>query len=167
MLTQFSVSSTWSKMSDGSGTLWTFFFFIYSSIDSFTKGPNSNFEVKGLLWGMVACNPVAYSQADCGWGGWRPASWENYWCRFRRWIWCWCWCWWQKLREDMKGLRQKVWTWTNIYALFGNIWARRSVFLGSKTVFFFRQEVHFCMAYSAFYTELNLKITVTVTLTWK
>ena len=42
---------------------------------------------------------------------------------------------------------------------------KKECFLGSKTVFFFRQEVHFCMTYSAFYTELNLKITVTVTLT--
>ena len=40
-----------------------------------------------------------------------------------------------------------------IYALFGDLWAKKCSF-GPKTV----QEVHYYMVYSAYFTELNLKI---------
>ena len=43
-----------------------------------------------------------------------------------------------------------------IYALFGDLWAKKCLF-GSKTVFF-AKEVHYYMVYIAYFTELNSKI---------
>ena len=43
-----------------------------------------------------------------------------------------------------------------IYALFGDLWAKKVPF-GSKTVIF-RQEVHYYILYIAYFTELNLQI---------
>ena len=43
-----------------------------------------------------------------------------------------------------------------IYALFGDLWAKKCLF-GSKTVFL-GQEVHYCMVYDAYFTELILQI---------
>ena len=69
--------------------------------------------------------------------------------------------------EGAKSLRQKVWTCTkilssNIYYFvailrFLEIFGQRSVFFGSKTVFL-GQEVHCCVIYIVFYTELYLQI---------
>ena len=80
---------------------------------------------------------------------------------------------WQKLCKGMKGLRQKVWTWTKIlspnicyfvgilrfvaiYALL-EIFGQKMSFFGSKTVFL-GQEVHYYMVYIAYFTELILQI---------
>ena len=43
-----------------------------------------------------------------------------------------------------------------IYALFGDLWAKKNLF-GSKTVFL-GQEVHYYMVYIAYFTELILQI---------
>ena len=43
-----------------------------------------------------------------------------------------------------------------IYALFGDLWARKCLF-GSKTAFL-GQEVHYYMVYIAYFTELILQI---------
>ena len=42
-----------------------------------------------------------------------------------------------------------------IYALYGNLWPNKVLF-GSKTVFV-GQEMHYCMVYIAYSTDLNLQ----------
>ena len=44
-----------------------------------------------------------------------------------------------------------------IYALFGDLWAKKRCLFGSKTVFL-GQEVHYYVVYIAYFTELNLQI---------
>jgi len=80
----------------------------------------------------------------------------------------------QGCRSCAKGLRRKVWTGTKIlspnicyfvvilrfveiYALFGNLWAKKCFLFRSKTVFL-RQEVYYYTVYISYYTDLDFQI---------
>ena len=67
---------------------------------------------------------------------------------------------WQKLRKfqalTYASLSSYILRFDVIYALFGNLWAKKRLF-SSKTVFL-GQEVYYFMVHIAFFTELNLQI---------
>ena len=59
---------------------------------------------------------------------------------------------WQKLREGPKVILRFV----IIYAFFGRLWAKKMFFWAKNNAF--GQELHYCMVYIAYCSELNLQV---------